>query len=294
MPNKKIKKFLLLTLRFVISFGILFYLFHKSDWNELRKIFTKINFFYYFLALFCVIVFQSLVAVRWKWICNRWKVKKNFYFFFRIYLIGFSLNTIFPGIIASDALRSYFLVKNGLEWKKATFSVVLDRIYGLLGIFVILTLSLPFNAYFLPNNLKNFLFITTYGSLTGFLMLSLFIKKLSKSEVFLPLYFPFSLKPLFLGFLIQFFFVLQFLSLGYALNLSLGSLYFVIIPIISFLSALPLSISGLGVREGTLSYFLHLLGYPVEYGLSLGLLSYSLILISSLPGLLFYLRGKYK
>ncbi|MFN3406712.1 MAG: lysylphosphatidylglycerol synthase transmembrane domain-containing protein [Caldimicrobium sp.] len=294
MPYKKIKKFLLLTLRFVISFGILFYLFRKSDWGELRKIFTKINFFYYFLALSCVIVFQSLVALRWKWICNQWKVKKNFFFFFRIYLTGFSLNTIFPGIIASDALRSYFLVKNGLEWKKATFSVVLDRIYGLLGILVILALFLPFKASFLPNKFKIFLFITSYTTLSGFLMLSFLIKKLSKNDIFLPLYFPFSLKPLLLGFLIQTFFVLQFLSLGYSLNLSLGTLYFVIIPIISFLAALPLSISGLGVREGTLSYFLHLLGYPVEYGLSLGLLSYSLILISSLPGLLFYLKGKYQ
>ncbi|MFN3505106.1 MAG: lysylphosphatidylglycerol synthase transmembrane domain-containing protein [Caldimicrobium sp.] len=294
MQFKKIKKIFLLILRFIISFGILFYLFRKSDFGELRKIFTKINIFYYFLALFCVIVFQSLVALRWKWICSRWKVRNNFFFFFRIYLMGFSLNTIFPGIIASDALRSYFLVKDGLEWKKATFSVVLDRIYGLLGILVILALFLPFNSYFLPTKFRNFLFIIVYGSLTGFIILSLLLKKLSKRDIFLPLYFPFSLKPLILGFLIQIFFVFQFISLSFSLNLYLGSLYFVIIPIISFLSALPLSISGLGVREGTLSYFLHLLGYRVEYGLSIGLLSYSLILISALPGIVFYLKGKFE
>jgi hypothetical protein len=66
-----------------------------------------------------------------------------------------------------------------------------------------------------------------------------------------------------------------------------------IIPIVSFLSALPLSISGLGLREGTLSYFLHLLNYPIEYGLSLGLLAYSLILISAIPGIILYLKGKW-
>jgi hypothetical protein len=86
---------------------------------------------------------------------------------------------------------------------------------------------------------------------------------------------------------------LQFVFLSKALHLNLKFFHlFVIIPVVSFLAGLPLSISGLGVREGTLSYFLSLLHYSLEYGISLGLLGYSLILISSLPGLYFYLRGK--
>lgn len=293
MDFKKIKSRLLLLFRFLISFGILFYLFYKTDFAKLKVIFSQIRPFYYFLALLCVMSFQSLVALRWKIICGGWNFRQPFFYFFRLYLMGFSLNTLFPGIVAGDALRSFFVYKEGLDWKKATFSVVLDRAFGLLGIMVILALSLPFQSAFLPPKFRFFLFLIVYASLFGFLLISLSLRYITEKDFFRPLLFPSSVMPLFIGLVIQILFVFQFMALGASLNLPLKeSLYFVIIPIISFLAALPLSISGLGVREGTLSYFLYLLKYPVEYGLSLGLLAYSLILLSALPGIFFYLKGR--
>ncbi|MFN3921218.1 MAG: lysylphosphatidylglycerol synthase transmembrane domain-containing protein, partial [Caldimicrobium sp.] len=247
MNFKKVKSFSFLFLRFLISFGILFYLFKKSDLVKLKETILRINILYYFLAFFCVMAFQSLVAYRWKVICSKWSFYKKFFYFFRLYLMGFSLNTLFPGIVAGDTLRGYFLVKDGLEWKKATFSVIFDRAYGLLGIMIILAFFLPYQSSFLPSPFRKFLFFTVYGSLFVFLLLSLLVKFKYTKEIFQPLSFPFSLKPLFIGFIIQILFVLQFVSLGTSMNLNLGTLYFVIIPIISFLSALPLSISGLGV-----------------------------------------------
>lgn len=294
MPPKKVKSLFFFLVRVIISGGILFYLFRKTDLENLKAIFLRINLLYYILAFLCVVIFQSLVALRWKFICGSWNFHKSFIYFLQIYLMGFSLNTVFPGIIAGDTLRGYFLVKEGLEWKKATFSVILDRAYGLLGIMVILSLSLPFCSSFLPPKFRIFLFLMVYTSLFSFFLITLLVKK-RENLMFQPLFFPFALKPLFIGLIIQIFFVFQFIALGSSLGLTLEKpLYFVIIPIISFLSALPLSISGLGIREGTLSYFLYLLNYPVEYGLSIGFLSYSLILLSSLPGLIFYLTKKNK
>lgn len=292
MDFKKAKSFSFLFLRLFISFGILFYLFKKADLDKLKEIFFRINLPYYLLAFLCVMAFQSLVAYRWKVICSKWSFHKNFFYYFRLYLIGFSLNTVFPGIVAGDTLRGYYLVRDGLEWKKATFSVVFDRAYGLLGIMVILAFFLPFQSSFLPTPFRNLLFLIVYSSLFAFLLISLFVRFRYTKEIFQPLSFPFSLKPLFIGFIIQILFVFQFIALGTSMNLNLGAHYFVIIPIISFLAALPLSISGLGVREGTLSYFLYLLHYPVEIGLSIGLLAYSLILLSAIPGVFFYLSGR--
>ncbi len=294
MNLKKIKSFFFLLLRFSLSFGILFYLFKRADLAKLRLLFTQIDLKYYFSALFCVGIFQSLVALRWKKICASWGFEESFFFYLKSYLMGFSLNTLFPGIVAGDTLRGFNLYKKGLEWKKSSFSVVLDRALGLMGIMFILAFSLKIGSSYLPERLYSLLKFIVYPSFLGFLGVVFILTFFSKSHFLNPLKLPHVLTPLILGIIIQIFFVFQFLFLGRALHLSLStSAYFVLIPVISFLSALPLSISGLGVREGTLSYFLHHLNYPVEYGLSMGLLAYSLILISAIPGVIFYLKGKW-
>lgn len=188
MPPKKVKSLFFFLVRVIISGGILFYLFRKTDLENLKAIFLRINLLYYILAFLCVVIFQSLVALRWKFICGSWNFHKSFIYFLQIYLMGFSLNTVFPGIIAGDTLRGYFLVKEGLEWKKATFSVILDRAYGLLGIMVILSLSLPFCSSFLPPKFRIFLFLMVYTSLFSFFLITLLVKKKRKFNVPAPFF----------------------------------------------------------------------------------------------------------
>ncbi|PMP65741.1 MAG: hypothetical protein C0190_06375 [Thermodesulfobacterium geofontis] len=293
---KKFKSYLFLFLRIFITISILYILFKKSDFEKLKNIFKKISFPYYILALLSFNTFQVLVALRWKFICESWGFRTKYFFYLKTYLMGYSLNTVFPGIIGSDILRTFFLTKEGLNWKKASLSVFFDRMFGLLGIFLILLWSLPLFGNFLPYKFYSFLLYLVYGTLLAAILANiiiLIILKFYSPEYLQPILFPHNIKPLFLGFIIQTLFVLQFIFLGKALHLNLNFIYFfVIIPVVSFLAALPLSISGLGIREGTLSYFLSLLHCSLEYGISLGLLGYSLILLSSLPGLYFYLKEK--
>lgn len=291
--NKKLKNLFFFILRSFVTFFLLFYLFKKTDFEKLKEIWKNISLFYYLLALGCFFSFQILVALRWKKICLSWNFEEKLNFYVKAYFMGFSLNTVLPGIVGGDILRGFLLTRRGLPWKKSSFSIVLDRGYGLLGIFIILALFLPFKGDFLPYSFSIFLKTLIYTGLILFFSLSLFLSQKEKLDLFKPLCIPYNLFPIFLGFLIQVLFVLQFIFLALALriNFKVGH-FFVIIPVISFLSALPISISGLGIREGSLSYFFSLLNYPLEYGLSLGLLGYSLILISALPGLYFYLKEK--
>ncbi len=290
---KKIKSYFFLFLRIFITFSILYILFKKSDFEKLKNILKNVSLIYYCLALLSFNSFQILVALRWKSICETWGFKNKYLFYLKTYLMGFSLNTVFPGIVGGDLLRTFFLTKAGLNWKKASLSVFFDRMFGLLGIFLILIWSLPFFGNFLPYKFHSFFIYLVYGVIIIGILADIIISKYYSPEYLKPVLFPYNIKPIFLGFIVQNLFVLQFIFLTKALHLNLKILYlFVIIPVVSFLAALPLSISGLGVREGTLSYFLSLLHYSLEYGISLGLLGYSLILISSLPGLYFYLKEK--
>lgn len=56
------------------------------------------------------------------------------------------------------------------------------------------------------------------------------------------------------------------------------------VPIVAIVQVLPLSLGGLGVREGALAFFLSPFGVPTGRGVALGLLLYLLNLVASLSG----------
>ncbi len=291
--NKKFRSYFLFIIRIIVTFTILYILFKRADFNKIKEIFIHIKVIYYFFGGIFFLFFQFLASYRWKTICESWGAKERISFYYKIYLMGFSLNTAFPGIIGGDVLRTYLLTKGGLNWKKTGFSVFLDRGYGFLGILTLLAISLYFYGNFLPYKAYIFLSFISYGTLIFFFLGCAILTKLNLSEIFKPLTFPYNIKPFILGVFLQAVFVIQYIFLAHSLNLKLQTGYFfVIIPVVSFCSALPISISGWGIREGTLSYFLSLLHYPIEYGISLGILNYTLILIGALPGLFLYLKIK--
>lgn len=59
---------------------------------------------------------------------------------------------------------------------------------------------------------------------------------------------------------------------------------FMIIPAVAMAQVLPISVGGLGVREGLLAFLLHPLGVPAGQALGLGLLWYAMTLLVSLAG----------
>lgn len=67
--------------------------------------------------------------------------------------------------------------------------------------------------------------------------------------------------------------------------------YFIFVPLSALLSSLPISFSGLGVREGSYVYFLKMVQVPHPQALSFGLLWLSILLASGLIGGMIYLGG---
>jgi uncharacterized membrane protein YbhN (UPF0104 family) len=88
--------------------------------------------------------------------------------------------------------------------------------------------------------------------------------------------------------------VLVYALLGMALDLGipLGD-YFVIVPLVDLISILPISISGIGVREGAYVGLLYLLGVETSKGLAFGLLGFLVVMAASLLGGIIYVFGNY-
>ena len=80
--------------------------------------------------------------------------------------------------------------------------------------------------------------------------------------------------------------------MGVALGADIPAAYYwVFVPMVSLLTLLPLSVNGMGVREGGTVLFLAPLGVPAATALTLSFLWFAVHLACSLVGGLIYLLG---
>jgi uncharacterized membrane protein YbhN (UPF0104 family) len=86
-------------------------------------------------------------------------------------------------------------------------------------------------------------------------------------------------------------------ALARALGLPIDARFFLVfVPIVNILGMLPVSFSGIGVREAGYWYFLTQLGVERESAIALGLLGSVIVLVTGISGLPFFLllRGDRK
>jgi hypothetical protein len=86
--------------------------------------------------------------------------------------------------------------------------------------------------------------------------------------------------------------VYALLGMSLDLGIPLGD-YFVIVPLVDLISVLPISISGIGVREGAYVGLLYLLGVRTPAGLAFGIMGFLVVTAASLLGGIIYLFGNY-
>jgi uncharacterized membrane protein YbhN (UPF0104 family) len=81
--------------------------------------------------------------------------------------------------------------------------------------------------------------------------------------------------------------------LGSALGMGYpASVYFVAVPPVLLLSIVPVSLAGWGVREGGMVGIFMLIGADKETVLSMSILYGIILIVSSLPGMYFWIKNK--
>lgn len=82
-------------------------------------------------------------------------------------------------------------------------------------------------------------------------------------------------------------------SIARALQLEIPLLYFFLFnPLIAFVLLLPISLNGLGPKEATTVFFFGLVGVPSESAFAMSLLFHAIVILTSLPGGVWWLRGR--
>jgi len=215
--------------------------------------------------------------------------------------IGYFFSQTMISFVGGDAMRIFYTSRSGEKISQITKAVVLDRLSGFAGQVLQLGLILPFLLPILPNkSIQMWLLIIVAFSFTLALAIIAFGTNkhlLNRSEILSKIsnYSKRILDRLYTGkgmfifiglsFAIALMNCFAYYVIGKALNIQLTLTDILILtPPVFFLSMLPISISGWGVREAATVMMLGIAGISSHDALSISIVFGLSLLLISLPG----------
>ncbi|MGY8637268.1 lysylphosphatidylglycerol synthase transmembrane domain-containing protein [Bradyrhizobium sp. 14AA] len=312
--QSRYKQAALFSVKLLLSIAVLVYIARGLDLRQLRNHLVSVDPLLFVVAL-ALIFFQTFVLNgRWELIMRALGVSLDWLGGWRILMISLWFNQVLPSSVGGDAVRMWLLRQRGVQWSEAVKGVAADRFTALIGLIVLMVAGLPF----LLSRVSNQAAILAIGGLTlagvaGTVVL-LTLDRLPKRLISLPAIASFVR----FGTLVRFL-LLQSERRGvlfgsallihlvtaaacFALARGVGAQLSVLdagilIPPVILLTAVPISISGWGVREGAMVACLGLAGVPSEEALSVSLLLGAVSVIVGLAGGVIWLssaeRGSY-
>ena len=270
---------------------IFYFLFKIIDWRIFLVSLVEANIFYLSLGFIISLLLPILSFLRWQKILNEFGYKTYFIKLMKIILLSFSANLFAPA--KSGDLVKIFAHTN-IKKKSNLFSgLILDRFCDL----IILSLLSIFGGFYLKNSTVIVLGLLIISTLLFAIILNKFIKFSFKTKILNKIYLIVS-KSFQLFFnrsknivfvillsLLQWFFAsiqVWLFYLAFGANISLV-IVFSLFPVVVFLSFLPITPSGLGVREILFVYLFSQFVFP-HISLAVSVSYYISVVI--LPGLI--------
>jgi uncharacterized membrane protein YbhN (UPF0104 family) len=272
---------------------------------QVGQILKSIGLLTFLSASALYVLSQVFSTLRWQLLLpDKYSLKR----LFSLYMIGSFFSSFLPGVVGGDAVRAYYLNKDARKMSITLASVFMDRYLGFVTLMIIGISAFPFslgvfrdaNPWWLKWLMPGFFVSFVIGSVLFF-----GLRLGRRFKLMTGIYEYFSVirqqrivivKTLLLSVVVQLFNFVNVIILASRMgeDISLGLLA-VFIPIVTTIVALPISISGIGVREGTFVILLGLIGISPEAATSLSLAWFLSNFVGSLPGLVFYfLHGRPK
>jgi uncharacterized membrane protein YbhN (UPF0104 family) len=284
-------------LRGLVSAGVLGWLAWKVDWAPLGDCLRQAEPIYWLAAIATYALFQlPLSSTRWRWLATPLGFTAPWTRYLKLYYVGLFFNLFLPTSMGGDVVRAWSLADEPRRRVAAMLSVVSDRISGLIALVLLASIAAAVDRGSLPANLRLLVGGLTVAMFTGLALLpylARFSNKLRTLAMGLSLtrgHIGRWLGALGISFAVQALSTLQVALAGMALGLKIPLLgYAAVVPLVSLLTMLPISISGLGVREIALKLMLAPFGVPEAAAVALGLAWFGQTLVMGLLGGLVYL-----
>ncbi|MBN1291788.1 MAG: flippase-like domain-containing protein [Candidatus Latescibacteria bacterium] len=304
--------------KIVIPFIILFYLFSSLNLSLIKHNMLSTNIpifaisFIFLCARNVVGAYRSKALLMYKGFPYSLAILTKYYF------IGNFFNLFLPAVVGRDIARGYYLYTSSSGKKETISSIVVERFIGTSAL-VILSLFSVFLAFILGLEIFDNTVIKSITIIFGVsvVFFSLFFnrkthdivetiipsfarKKLDPAVKFIQDIFSYNRAPgiLFSTLISSILFQIIGVLSTYLIAVSLGSVqpclyFFILLPVIWLAGLLPVSINGLGIREGSFVFLFRSTGMSEEMAMTIGLLwSIQTIGLGLIGGLLFTLGKK--
>jgi len=291
-------------LKVCFSLALLVLLLKQVGWQQTLETLGKARFSYLAAAFVLYLVGIIVRACRWQILLSALGMGIPLARLTVLYFVGTFFSNFLPTGIGGDVVRVYELSRQSKRPIESVGTVLLDRATGLLVLFLIALMALLFSYQLIAPNIAAAILILCLGSWAG---LGLALKRdwlerwgllriMDKIKQVRELYESVhACGPKAIGgaLAISLVFNVLLITVNYLIALSLGVeiplWYFLLfIPLISLLLILPISLSGLGVREGGYVYLFAQAGIPAPLALAMSLLFYALNVASGLIGGVLY------
>jgi glycosyltransferase 2 family protein len=305
-PLTALPKQLSTLLKITVTAAGLYYALSQAPLAEVGQILARIAWPWFILAFALVNVGLVVRAFRWLLLLRGLGIGVPLPRLVAIYFVGSFFNTFLPSGFGGDVVRVLVLGKN-IARSTAAGTVLVDRLTGLLMLFVMALVALPVQAAGLPTNLiRGVIGICTLGLLGGLVLLS--PRLMSLAAEWFGRWLPQALSPtgngavarvwtavqgsgqpairgaLAISIIFNLILVGVWTAAGHALGFAVPYTYYLlVVPILSVTLLAP-SIGGLGVRESVAPLLFTAAGLTPTEAVALSLLEFTLVRLTGLIG----------
>ena len=274
-----------------------------TDWPRVGQAFAGLRAELWLAAVGLLIASQVVSARRWQLFADALRFRRSVPQLTGYYLIGMYFNLLLPTSVGGDVMRAWYLDAGSGRKLAAFAAVLLDRLNGLVVLIAMACLAVAVSPLELPAWLAWSVWGIGAAALLGMASLPLAVR-----WQLLPATRRHQLQTMvqivrspravveatLLSAVVQVANVLVVWLVGTGLGMEVPvGYYFILVPMVSLLTLLPVSVNGMGVREGGVALFLAPLGVPQATAVTLAFLWFAVFGVVSLVGGVVYLAGGY-
>jgi len=157
------RRHLLLLLKAAISFLLLYLSLRSVDLSTMAERLNRLDVGWIAAALALLAVQVVLQALRWRAIAGVGGIALAVPSAVQISFIATFFNQVLPSTVGGDAARIWLLARKGAGWAGATYSVLIDRIAGVLVLALIVIACLPWTMTLIQDPLARAVLILIGG-----------------------------------------------------------------------------------------------------------------------------------
>ena len=268
----------------LLSLFLLLWLLMRQDWSAIFGAMKTLTLGTLLASIGLLLLRHSMNTLRWLILVRAQKIQLSLLRAFQLVFSGLFLSNFLPSMVGGDVVRIAGIVQQSEDRVAAAASVIVDRLVGVVGMIFVLPFSLPLVA----SILKSSVFGISFLGIAPQKLKDALNKGINRFSAALRLWLRqpsslfFALSASWIG-VFSYLVGVWILARGLGMDVSLGDVAGVT-ALTYFLTIVPVSINGYGLRELAIVGLYTQAGSTAEQASALALITRAFFLLVSLPG----------